>query len=468
LSSNNEGNQFLFVLLALFLAAVGAEVVGVEKIVGAFLAGLAVNHVLKEGPVKEKVVFVGSVLFIPIFFVDMGLLIDLPAFLKTLTSIWLCLSIVVGLVASKFLAALGSRYWYRYSWPQMLTMWSLSLPQVAATLAATLVGYRVGLLDERILNSVLVMMLITATLGPFITAQAAVRLSPPPLALPLSPALSLALPHRQGLTVLVPIANPLTEAGLIQLGALLRGEVGRLIALSVVTVHLSLDDEAISEGMARSQHLLRRAEALAQPFGSPFESIIRLDDDPVQGICRASREQQADLIVMGWSEFDTLQARLLGNVIDGVLRSAHCPVAMTRLLDQPSHLRRLLVPIKAVVPQSIQVINLAQQLATANQAKLTLLHVYDPRTPPPQLMAIKTQLLQLASDSPTAGEVAIKLVAATSVIPVILRLSRHYDLVIVGSWRHHPSSSLFTISDGPAQWVQELGCSVMMLGNLRA
>ena len=58
-------------------------------------------------------------------------------------------------------------------------MWSLSLPQVAATLAATLVGYRAGILTEEVLNGVIVLMLVTATLGPIITARSAVALVVP-------------------------------------------------------------------------------------------------------------------------------------------------------------------------------------------------------------------------------------------------------------------------------------------------
>lgn len=54
-------------------------------------------------------------------------------------------------------------------------MWALMLPQVAATLAATLVGYDtlnkagVRLLDERMLNAVLVMLVVTSILGPVLT-----------------------------------------------------------------------------------------------------------------------------------------------------------------------------------------------------------------------------------------------------------------------------------------------------------
>jgi Kef-type K+ transport system membrane component KefB len=124
----------------------------VEKIIGAFLAGLAVNDVVGDGPVKEKVEFVGSVLFIPIFFVDLGLLVDIPAFLKSLSTIWLTAAIVVGLIVSKLLAAVLAKLVYRYNLVEMMTMWSLSMPQVGATLAATLVGYRAEILSHMFLK----------------------------------------------------------------------------------------------------------------------------------------------------------------------------------------------------------------------------------------------------------------------------------------------------------------------------
>ncbi|MBD0388298.1 MAG: cation:proton antiporter, partial [Nostoc sp. C3-bin3] len=154
-SGDDEGNKFLFVLLSVFLAAVGAQLIGIEKIVGAFLAGLAVNEAVGEGLVKEKVVFIGSVLFIPIFFVDLGLLINLPALVNNLDTLKLTLLTIIGLIGSKLIAALFTKLIYRYNWQEMLTMWSLSLPQVGTTLAATLVGYRAGLLPLEVLHSVI-------------------------------------------------------------------------------------------------------------------------------------------------------------------------------------------------------------------------------------------------------------------------------------------------------------------------
>ena len=62
-------------------------------------------------------------------------------------------------------------------------VWSLTLPQVAATLAATLVAHDTlgaagqRLLDDRMLNVVLVLVLVTAILGPVLTERFAPRLA---------------------------------------------------------------------------------------------------------------------------------------------------------------------------------------------------------------------------------------------------------------------------------------------------
>jgi Kef-type K+ transport system membrane component KefB len=59
-AGDDQGNKFLFILLAVFLSAAGATVLNVDKVVGAFLAGLAVNDVVGDGPVKEKVEFLAG------------------------------------------------------------------------------------------------------------------------------------------------------------------------------------------------------------------------------------------------------------------------------------------------------------------------------------------------------------------------------------------------------------------------
>lgn len=468
-SGDEEGNQFLFILLVVFVSAVGAQLIGVEKIVGAFLAGLAVNQVVGEGSVKEKVMFVGSVLFIPIFFVDMGLLINLPAFIQNLTtlqSLGLTIAVVVGLISSKFLAALFAKLAYRYNWQEMIVMWSLSLPQVAATLAATLVGFRAGLLNEGVLNSVIVLMLVTSILGPLLTARFAPQLIPDlsEAALPSDPFHWREAPERP--TVIVPVYNPRTERNLLELAAMLirdRPE-GRLIPLSIAVGHTSMNDPQLTVALQRSQNLLSAATELSQEFGVDTVPLTRIDDSIAQGINRASREQNANIIVMGWGRRTGFQARLFGNVIDSVLSASHCPVAISRLLESPMALQRILVPLDNLTERSQRVVRFAQLLADANQGQLTLLHVCDRATTPGRIAWMRSQIEVLVSRVDAKNSPTIEVTPADDVVRTILQAANSQDLVILRSLPYRGSAGGLAVSDLTRQISRYLTCSVILFG----
>jgi hypothetical protein len=76
LKPSKEG-QFALLLLLVALAAVAAEAINLEGIIGAFLAGLAVNTATRDSEAKHELEFIGNHLFIPVFFVTIGFLIDL-------------------------------------------------------------------------------------------------------------------------------------------------------------------------------------------------------------------------------------------------------------------------------------------------------------------------------------------------------------------------------------------------------
>ena len=353
-TGDEESNQFLFILLVVFLASVGALAIDIDKIVGAFLAGLAVNDVVGRGPVEEKIVFVGSTLFIPFFFVGMGLLIDIPAFVTSMTSgLGLTMVIVGGLIASKFLAALIAKLSFRYSWDETLIMWSLSLPQVAATLAAALAGFRVGLISESVFNAVIVLMLVTSVVGPLVTARVGSRL-PKQKSIPDTPEETslkmetlvhspiwweqqeqLAENQHHQFTVVVPVYNPMTVRYLIEMASLLaRHESGAIVPLSVAKAHVHMDDPGLRWAIVQSNRLLEGAVEVSKEFGVEADPKIRISNDIAQGISRTAREKNASLILMGCSETSGLRVRLFGTLVDSVFWSSHCPVAVMRLVGR--------------------------------------------------------------------------------------------------------------------------------------
>ncbi|MDZ8025141.1 MAG: cation:proton antiporter [Nostoc sp. DedQUE01] len=465
-SGDDEGNKFLFVLLSVFLAAVGAQLIEVDKIVGAFLVGLAVNEAVGEGPVKEKVVFIGSVLFIPIFFVDIGLAIDLPAFLNNLNALKLTLLFIVGLIASKLIAALLTKLVYRYNWQQILTMWSLSIPQVSTTLAATLVGYRAGLLSSEILHSIIILMLVTSTLGPFLTSRIAVGLTSSSAVDPAPTLPDGDTPETDdALTIVVPIYNPQTQQYLIEMAALLaRQSKGKIVPLAIANAAAHMDAPQLEASLERSERLLTKATAQSRILGVAAQSVLRIDDAFAQGISRAAREQKASLIVMGWGKRTGLRALLFGNVIDGVLWAAHCPVAVTRLVESPKKIQRILVPVENLTAPILQPVQFAQMLAQANQSHVTVLNVCDRRTSSSKIASRRSHLSLLISKLALPNAPEIQIIAHENVAQAILQAARLYDLVVLPFIRNRTSPGGLAISDVTTELARQLTCSIVMLG----
>ena len=173
---NREDEYFIMLLGVMALAAAFAALVNLPGIVGAFLVGLAINEAAQNQSATEKLGFLANSLFIPFFFLVTGFLIDPAVFVRSLVDHFgLAISIVLALVVGKFLAAELSGRNFHYPQATRRTVWSLTLPQVAATLAATMVGYRTldpaghPLIDVNILNAVFVLMLSTSILGPLMT-----------------------------------------------------------------------------------------------------------------------------------------------------------------------------------------------------------------------------------------------------------------------------------------------------------
>jgi Kef-type K+ transport system membrane component KefB len=178
LRHEDEVAQFQFILAVIVICAVGAKLIGLEDIVGAFLCGIAVNQVLRHGPAREKVEFLGKGLFIPGFLMVIGASMDLPAFVR---SLYERLPFVIGIIGvlfvSKFAAASITAWFYRYRQSEGLSMWALSLPQLAATLAAAVTAHESmnaageRLIGDEVVNAVIVLMVLTATVGPILTEQ---------------------------------------------------------------------------------------------------------------------------------------------------------------------------------------------------------------------------------------------------------------------------------------------------------
>src|SRR5262249_22493709 len=144
---------------------------------------LAVNAAVQEKPAKTKLEFFGNALFVPSFFIVTGFLIEPTTFAASIIQHFgLVAGIVGSLFVGKWIAAAVASRLFQYPSEARLTMWALTLPQVAATLAAAIVAHDTvnaageRLLDNVTLNAVLVLMLVTSIFGPILTERFAPRM----------------------------------------------------------------------------------------------------------------------------------------------------------------------------------------------------------------------------------------------------------------------------------------------------
>jgi Kef-type K+ transport system membrane component KefB len=170
--------RVMIMLVVIAACAEGAQLIRLEGIVGAFLAGIAVKRAVRGKFAVEQLEVVSQALFIPAFFLTTGFLVDLTVLKKTLLeSPILALGLVFAVLGGKYIAAWLTGSLLRLTPPEVKTVASLSIPQMAATLASAVVGYQSinaqgeRLLDTGFVNAAVLVVIVTCVLGPILTER---------------------------------------------------------------------------------------------------------------------------------------------------------------------------------------------------------------------------------------------------------------------------------------------------------
>jgi amino acid transporter/nucleotide-binding universal stress UspA family protein len=238
--------------------------------------------------------------------------------------------------------------------------------------------------------------------------------------------------------ILVPLANPATVQGLMQLGATLAHTepAGRVVALSIVPVPVNVPlNEAHRQldGSNPGQYeILQQALECGSPSLVPIDTVLQPAYGIASGIIGVS-ERRADtrLLLMGWHG-PLMLRRIRTSVDKDVIRDAQCDVAV--LLNRHlKEIHRVLVPAGGG-PHARLGVRLAHDLVDQVGGELVVLRVVPPQTEDlfaeqQALEAIVHAELHHPMVKPT-----IRTVRAVSIVDGIVReASDGYDLVVIGA-----------------------------------
>ncbi len=336
--------QYVFVLTLVFLGAGLMALAGMEGILGAFLAGIALNRLIPpSSPLMAHIEFVGNALFIPYFLIGVGMIINLGALVTSPRSVLVAVVMVAVALAGKWLAAYGTQKIYGMERDERSLMFGLTGSRAAATLAVVLVGHGIvlpggtRLLGDEVLNGAMVLILVTCVVSSLVTERTSRRLA-------VRRALGAAEEKGSPQRVLIALKYGESVSPLVNLALMMRTPH---VPSPIVALNVVLEDApaARQDGLA----CLEKAERLAAAANVRIQTHSRWSVNVVTGISHAVKENDASDLLIGQHQKAKLSDSFYGKLGNDILDCVPRQVMIYRGTLPPNTLRRvhLLVPRKA-------------------------------------------------------------------------------------------------------------------------
>ena len=331
--------QFVFVLALVFLSAAMAEWVGLEGLLGAFLAGLVVNRLIpRTSPLMNRIEFVGNALFIPYFLIGVGMIIDVGILVRDGRTMWIVLVMVVTATLTKWLAAEAMRLTSRGDRASRMLMFGLTNAHAAGALAIVMIGTdpKVRLMDNSVLNGTVMLILFSCIISSLATNRGARRTA----------LKDTQLEENRGSfhgRCLVAYSQAASVDSMTQMAMLIRNPY---IPESLIGLTVSYDDEKGQQRHHEARRMLEKAQGLAAAADVGMVTMNRVSTNIASGILHTMVEHDCGEVMMCLTDRTTDMPRSsLGPIIDNLLEGSHREVMVVRCIVPPGTLRRVVVAV---------------------------------------------------------------------------------------------------------------------------
>jgi len=334
---SDKVTQYVFVMAMTFCAAWLAQFIGLEPVLGAFLAGLVFNrYIPSTSPLMGSIEFVGNALFIPYFLISVGMMINLGVVMEGDTLMATAIMLSVALV-SKWIPAAMCRRLPGIGAAGSNVMFGLTTAHTAVALAIVTLGHNMGLFDQRILNATILVILITCTLAPIITAAAAPRLRI--AMLDSDEGIRRSTLRRTRINnSLIPVATPETAAPLVEMALLMRSEVGRH---EFYALHVRNDNSQRARRLAEAS--LKTARRLASAADVDMQLLDRYDLNTVTGVLNVIEERDITEVFLGLHRRMSVIDSFFGAKVEQLLKATNRMLIISRMFIPVNTVARIVV-----------------------------------------------------------------------------------------------------------------------------
>jgi Kef-type K+ transport system membrane component KefB len=330
-----KNSHFIFALAMVFFAAFLSEIAGLEPIIGAFAAGIALNKLIPHtSSLMNRLEFVGNSLFIPFFLISVGMLINLNVLMQGPVALFIAATLTIVALIGKYIAAWLTSVIFSYSKAYKNLIFGLSSSHAAATIAVIMVGFRLGIVDENILNGTIVLILVTCLVASFVTEHSAKQV------LIMDKLIAPLLPTTRDQKILVPIYNPKSMERLLDLAMAIKDPQNQspIVSLSVVE-----DDQTAQQRLIEAKETLEKAIIHASAVDQKVEIITTISQNIPSGIKRVATDISATEIIIGFALKRQFTDLLFGNVIKYIVDNTNQAVWVCSISPYLNQRRKIVV-----------------------------------------------------------------------------------------------------------------------------
>lgn len=330
-------SQFVFVFALVLLSAFLAEFIGIEGIIGAFFAGMALNRLIPHNSgLMSRIQFAGNALFIPFFLIGAGMLIDLKVVFHGFDTIKVAIVLTFLALFTKWFAAYLTQKIFSFSSIERNIIFGLSSSHVAATIAVILIGYNLKIIDATVLNSTVLLILVTCIVASFVTEFYGRKLA-------LIEQSKQKKQEVQEQRILVPCSNPHNIDKLLDFAVACKspGSETPIFPLTVM-----MDDDATEFNIHHHNNKIENYARMAYPNEHRITPTSRVDTNIADGIVRAVKEMLVNVVILGWNEKTKKSNAFFGRLIDNVLEHTAQSAFVCRLNQLSNITKRVHVAIQ--------------------------------------------------------------------------------------------------------------------------
>jgi len=332
--------QFSYTLTILFICAAIVYFIGIEPIVGAFIAGLLLNSFIpRKSLLMDRIQFIGYSIFIPIFLVNVGMFIDLKAFLHSKNVFLLIIVLIFIAFLSKWLAAFLTQKIFKLSVNQRNIIFGLSSAHAIVTLAVLTVGNKAGIIEANFINIGIIIILVSCLASAIITEKSARKIK-----LEYEATQNKYYDKKEIHTINISFSNPQNIEKLIDFAILLsHSKENTNFYVSTVL----LDSENIDKELNEKKKLIENIIKNASATGIKIYPLIKIDLSIHGGILRLNKEIESDILILGTSPQKNFIDHIFGNILDTLIQKYQGNIVMCNL-NSPLN---LIKTIEVIIPQ---------------------------------------------------------------------------------------------------------------------